>query len=327
MTPRPSDAADSSANRARAATKAPARKGPAKGTPAKRAPRASKTPAVPANRSGTGQRTAKRASHPKRGVARSDRLGSPGSGVLITGGGSGIGRESALALAEVGRPVAIWDVNAEGAEETATLCHDRYGVTADWSVIDVADSAAVATGVPRAAAALGSLGGFVHAAGVSGAMAVDFIDDATWDTTLVVNVRAAAMISKALLEPFRAAGPGSAVVLISSIEGLFGSAMLTAYCASKGAVLGVMRSIGQRFAMEGFRVNAVCPGAVATPMLSPAFEIPGFRQRIEEHTPLQRIATADEIARPIRFLLSDEASFITGAHLTIDGGLTSVTSI
>jgi NAD(P)-dependent dehydrogenase (short-subunit alcohol dehydrogenase family) len=331
MTPGASDAVGSSAIRARAATKAatkaPARKAPAKRTPAKRAPRASKTPAVPANRSATGKRTTKRASHTQRGVARSDRLGSPGTGVLITGGGSGIGRASALALAEVGRPVAIWDLNAEGAEETATLCHDRFGVTADWSEIDVADSAAVEARVPRSAAALGSLGGFVHAAGVSGAMSVDFIDDATWDTTLNINVRAAAMISKALLEPFRAAGPGSAVVLISSVEGLFGSAMLTAYCASKGAVLGVMRSIGQRFAMEGFRVNAVCPGAVATPMLTPAFEIPGFRQRIEEHTPLQRIATPDEIARPIRFLLSDEASFITGAHLTVDGGLTSVTSI
>jgi NAD(P)-dependent dehydrogenase (short-subunit alcohol dehydrogenase family) len=88
-----------------------------------------------------------------------------------------------------------------------------------------------------------------------------------------------------------------------------------------------MRSIGHRFAMEGFRVNAVCPGAVATPMLAPAFEIPGFRRQLEERTPLQRVSTPDEIARPIRFLLSDEASFITGAHLTIDGGLTSVTAI
>jgi NAD(P)-dependent dehydrogenase (short-subunit alcohol dehydrogenase family) len=254
-------------------------------------------------------------------------LGSPNTGVLVTGGGSGIGRETALALAEVGRPVAVWDLNPEGAEETATLCRQRFGVTADWSVIDVADTAAVEAGVPRAAAALGTLGGFVHAAGIGGAMSVDFIDDKLWGRTLDVNLRAAVMISRMLLVPFRLAGPGSAVVLISSVEGLFGSAMLTAYCASKAGVLGVMRSIAHRFATEGFRVNAVCPGAVSTPMLAPAFELPGFREQLEGRTPLGRISTPDEIARPIRFLLSDEASFITGAHLTIDGGLTAVTAV
>jgi NAD(P)-dependent dehydrogenase (short-subunit alcohol dehydrogenase family) len=309
--------------------RAPATKRPARRSPAKRAPRASKTPnkAVPANRGAGANRSTERAPRAKRVPARSDRLGSPGTGVLITGGGSGIGRQTALALAEVGRPVAIWDVDADGAEETATLCHDRFGVTADWSAVDVADSAAIAAGVPQAAAALGSLGGLVHAAGVSGAMAVDDIDDADWDRTLEVNLRAAAMLSKAVMAPFREAGPGSAVVFVSSIEGLFGSWLLTAYCASKGGVLGVMRSIAQRFATEGFRVNAVCPGAVATPMLLPAFEIPGFRERIEERTPLGRIADPEEIARPIRFLLSAEASFITGTYLTIDGGMTSVTAI
>ena len=299
--------------------------------PAKRGTRAAKSPSketVPANRASATKRGTPRAARTKKpSTKRADRLGSPTTGVLITGGGSGIGRETALALAEVGRPVAVWDVNAEGAEETATLCRERHGAIVTWSVVDVTDSAAIEAEVPKAATALGSLGGFVHAAGVSGPMPVDFIDDALWDATLNTNVRAAAMISKALLEPFRVAGPGSAVVLISSIEGLFGSAMLTAYCASKGAVLGVMRSIGHRFAMEGFRVNAVCPGAVATPMLAPAFEIPGFRQQLEERTPLQRVSTPDEIARPIRFLLSDEASFITGVHLTVDGGLTSVTAI
>jgi NAD(P)-dependent dehydrogenase (short-subunit alcohol dehydrogenase family) len=260
-------------------------------------------------------------------VRTGDRLGAPNTGVLITGGGSGIGRETAFALAEVGRPVAIWDVNAEGAEETAAICSDRFGVVADWSVVDVADTRAIELAVPRAAAALGSLGGFVHAAGVSGAMPIDMIDDDVWDSTLDINLRGGVMICRTVMEPFRQAGPGSAVVFISSIEGLFGSLFLTAYCASKGGVLGVMRSIGQRFAMEGFRVNAVCPGAVATPMLAPAFDLPGFREQLEEKTPLGRVSTPDEIARPIRFLLSDEASFITGTHLTVDGGLTSVTAI
>ena len=253
-------------------------------------------------------------------------LGSPATGVLVTGGGSGIGRATALALAEVGRPVAVWDVDGDGAEETAAQCR-AAGVTATAAVVDVADSAGIPGAVAGAAGALGSLGGFVHAAGVSGAATVDDIDDAVWDETLNVNLRAAAIICRHLLGPFRVAGPGSSVVLISSIEGFFGSSVLTAYCASKGGVLGVMRSLAQRFAVEGFRVNAVCPGAVATPMLEPAFALPGFREQIEGRTPLQRISTPDEIARPIRFLLSSEASFITGAHLTVDGGMTAVTAI
>jgi NAD(P)-dependent dehydrogenase (short-subunit alcohol dehydrogenase family) len=156
---------------------------------------------------------------------------------------------------------------------------------------------------------------------------VDTIDDAVWDATLNVNLRAAVMISRLLIDPFRRAGPGSAAVFISSIEGLFGNSILTAYCASKGGVIGVMRSIAQWYAGQGVRVNAVCPGAVETPMLAPAFDIPGYRQQLEERTPLQRIADPGEIARPVRFLLSDEASFITGATLTVDGGMTAVTAV
>jgi NAD(P)-dependent dehydrogenase (short-subunit alcohol dehydrogenase family) len=222
--------------------------------------------------------------------------------------------------------VAVWDIDGPGAEETAVSCRD-LGVSALAAVVDVADSACIADAVVEAVDALGSLGGFVHAAGVSGAATVDDIDDAVWDGTLNVNLRAAAVICRHLLPPFRASGPGSSAVLISSIEGLFRSSMLTAYCASKGGVLGVMRSLVHRYAIEGFRVNAVCPGAVATPMLEPAFAIPGFGEQIEERTPLRRVASPDEIARPIRFLLSSEASFVTGVHLTIDGGMTAVTAI
>jgi NAD(P)-dependent dehydrogenase (short-subunit alcohol dehydrogenase family) len=244
----------------------------------------------------------------------------------VTGGGSGIGREVALALSEVGRPVSIWDLDAERAEDTASRCRD-LGAVAHWSVVDVADTSALESAVGQTVTELGSLGGFVHCAGVAGAAMVDDISDEVWDTTLNVNLRAAAMIARLAIAPFRDAGKGSAAVLVSSIEGLFGNTFLTAYCASKGGVIGVMRSIAQRYASEGFRINAVCPGAVDTPMLAPAFELPGFRDQLEKQTPLGRVSTPDEIARPIRFLLSDEASFITGTTLTIDGGLTSVTAV
>ena len=252
-------------------------------------------------------------------------LGSPSTGVLVTGGASGIGRATAVALAKVGRPVAL-GLDGPGAEETAAHCR-ALGVPAHAAVVDVADSSVVPAGISEAVEAIGPVGGFVHAAGVSGAAAVDDIDDRLWDATLNVNLRPAAVIGRHLLPAFRDTGPGSSVVLVSSIEGLFGSSVLTAYCASKGGVLGLMRSLAQRYAVEGFRVNAVCPGAVATPMLEPALEIPGFRDHVEERTPLRRIAAPAEIAGPIRFLLSDEASFVTGTHLTVDGGMTAVTAI
>ncbi len=207
--------------------------------------------------------------------------------------------------------MALWDIDGPGAEETADRCR-ALGVRAHAALGRRGRLGGGARAVAEAAAALGSLGGFVHAAGVSGAATVDDLDDEIWDATLNVNLRAAAVIARHLLPPFREAGPGSAVVLVSSIEGLFGSSVLTAYCASKGGVLGVMRSLAQRYALEGFRVNAVCPGAVVTPMLEPAFELPGFREQIEERTPLRRIADPAEIAAPIRFLLSSESSFVTG---------------
>jgi NAD(P)-dependent dehydrogenase (short-subunit alcohol dehydrogenase family) len=254
-------------------------------------------------------------------------LGRPGSGVLVTGGASGIGRAAALALAEVGRPVAVWDLDGEAAGEVAAACR-ALGASAWAARVDVADTAALAGAVAETAAALGSLGGLVHAAGVSGAAVVEDLDDATWDATLDVNLRAGAMLCRELLPHLRQAGLGSSVVLVSSIEGHFGSAMLPAYCASKAGVLGLMRSLAQHLAGDGIRVNAVCPGAVDTPMLAPAFELlPGFREQVESRTPLGRVSSPDEIARPIRFLLSDEASFITGAHLTVDGGMTAVTAI
>jgi NAD(P)-dependent dehydrogenase (short-subunit alcohol dehydrogenase family) len=333
-TPRKTTAQQSGA--ARKAAAPGATKAATKVTKAAKAAKAAKVTKVTKAKKSTPPRSATSSAKKARSAAKSvrsrggapiaDRLGSPRSGVLITGGGSGIGRATALALAEVGRPVAIWDINSEGAEETAKVCA-AAGVATDWTAIDVADSVAVGKAVPEAARALGNIGGFVHGAGVAGPMSVDYIDDDLWDSVLNVNVRAAVMIARALIGPFADAGPGSAMVLISSIEGLVGSSMLTAYCASKSSVLGAMRSIGHRMASDGVRVNAVCPGAVATPMLLPALEIPGYRQSIEERTPLGRISMPEEIARPIRFLLSDEASFITGTHLVIDGGMTSITAI
>jgi len=142
------------------------------------------------------------------------------------------------------------------------------------------------------------------------------------EAVLDVNLRAEALIAQEILADLKAA-PGSAIVGISSIEGFVGNAFLPAYCASKARLLGLTRSLAHLLAGDGVRVNAVCPGYIDTPMLhgtAPAEMFEEFRAK----SPMGRLGTAPEVAAAVRFLMSDEASFITGAHLTVDGGMTAV---
>jgi NAD(P)-dependent dehydrogenase (short-subunit alcohol dehydrogenase family) len=211
-------------------------------------------------------------------------LGSPVSGVVVTGGASGIGLATSLALAEVGRPVAVWDLNGEGALRTADACARLHGVPAT----------------------------------------VDDLDPKTWGEVVDVNLRAEALLVRALLPALLHACPGSAVVGISSVEALIGHGVLPAYCSSKAGLLGLTRSLAHALGGDGIRVNAVCPGAVDTPMLAPLLAFEDGRRLLEERIPLRRIATPEEVARAVRFLLSDEASYVHGSYLVVDGGMTAV---
>ena len=249
---------------------------------------------------------------------------SPTTGVVVTGGGSGIGRATCLAVAEVGRPVAAWDVNIEGAEETAALCRKEHGVEAVALEVDVRSQEAVEAAAAETVAALPSVGGLVHAAGVAGPMPIDFTDADTWDAVLDVNLRGQAFAIRALLPALKEAGPGSAVVGIASVEAIVGNGMVPAYCASKSGVLGLTHSMAQRLAIDGIRINAVCPGAVDTPMLAPLLAMPQARKMMEDRIPLHRVADPMEIARVVRFLLSDDASYVHGASIVVDAGMTVV---
>jgi NAD(P)-dependent dehydrogenase (short-subunit alcohol dehydrogenase family) len=247
--------------------------------------------------------------------------------VVVTGGGSGIGRATCLALAEAGRPVAVWDIDAAGARRTARDCVAGHQVAAIGLGVDVADTAALPRAVERSLAAVGAIGGLVHSAGVAGAAPVTAVDDELWDGVLDVNLRAAATLTRALHPALCGAGPGSAIVYVSSIEGFVGNTWLAAYCASKAGLLGLTRSAAHTLGPDGIRVNSVCPGAVDTPLLAPLLAMPGTRESLEQRTPLGRLAQPEDVARAVRFLLSDDAAYVTGTSLVVDGGLTAVAGL
>jgi NAD(P)-dependent dehydrogenase (short-subunit alcohol dehydrogenase family) len=250
-------------------------------------------------------------------------LATPRTGVVVTGGASGIGKACALALAEVGRPVSVWDLDGEGAAATAKEC-DALGVASHAATVDVRELDRIEAAVGPSREALGSVGGLVHAAGMVRPGIPDVIDRDTWDHVMDVNLRAHGLIVSALLPALRDARPGSAVVGISSIEGLIGHGAIPSYTASKHGLIGLTRSLAHRLGQEGIRANAVCPGYIATPMLLPTLTEPGSRERLEATVPLGRLAEPDEVGRVVRFLLSDDASYVTGAAIVVDGGVTAV---
>ena len=251
-------------------------------------------------------------------------LSSPSTPVVVTGGGSGIGREVCRALAEVGRPIAAWDRNGDGAAETAELCA-ALGVATCSATVDVRDTAAIQAALAAPLDALGAVGGLVHAAGVPMGFTPDPLSPEEFDLVLDVNLRAEAVLVRELLPALRDAGPGSGVVGISSIEGLIGHGNIPAYTASKHGLIGLTRSLAARLGPEGIRVNAVCPGYIATPMFLPIVEgNPEARAGFERRIPMGRLGTPDEIARLVRFLLSDDASYMHGAAVVADGGVTAV---
>lgn len=245
------------------------------------------------------------------------RLGDPGTGVVVTGGASGIGRATAHALAAVGRPVALWDINAKGAREEASVISDRYGVRTTGLAVDLRDAQAIAPAAIATREAIGPIGGLVHGAGTAEATGIDGVTPDNWDAGLGLHARALVLTTQAFRDDLRA-HPGSAIVAIASINATLGSGLIPIYSAAKGAIISLVRSMADELAQDGIRINTVSPGLIDTPIVAETkAHLPGhFERRIM----LARYGQAEEVGRAIRFLLSDEASYITATQIVIDGG-------
>lgn len=245
---------------------------------------------------------------------------SAASPVVITGAGSGIGLACATALAASGRDLALWDLDGAGCESLAADLRDEHGIKALGMAVDVADLDAIAAATAASREALGTLGGLVHCAGVSGVGTLEQLDAATWQRVLDINLRALVFAVQAMLPDLKAT-PGAAVVGIASINATLGNRMNPSYSASKGGMLAVVRALADDLADSGIRINTVSPGQIATPMLLQGLQhAPGQQAAFERHILLGRLGEPREVANAVRFLMSDEASYITATELVVDGG-------
>lgn len=248
----------------------------------------------------------------------SPRLGQPATGVILTGGASGIALASARALAAVGRGVALWDVNGAKAAAEAEAISREFGVAAIGITINLMDSSAYEAAIAQSRSHLGTLGGLMHAAGIVDTGSIEGITEESWEAGINTHLRPLALLTKALMADFKA-NSGSAIVGIASINATLGNAINPIYSAAKSGMLGLVRAMADRLGQDGIRINAVSPGQILTPMLQPSVDAlpPGaFERRIL----LGRLGAPEEIARAVRFLLSEEATYITATELVVDGG-------
>jgi NAD(P)-dependent dehydrogenase (short-subunit alcohol dehydrogenase family) len=243
---------------------------------------------------------------------------------LITGAGSGIGREAALLFAKEGAKVVAVDMNDAAGKETAAAI-EKDGGRAVFVHADVSRSADVEAMIAAAKKTYGRLNVLFNNAGIFPANdgSVLETDEKTWDLVLSVNLKGVFLGCKYGIPAMLETGGGS-IVNTASFVALMGSATpQIAYTASKGGVLALTREIAVEFARSGIRVNAICPGPVDTPLLQELFSDPTRRARRLVHIPMGRLAQAKEVAQAALFLASDDSSYVNGAAFTVDGAITA----
>ena len=242
--------------------------------------------------------------------------------VVVTGAATGIGRATALHLLTEGARVALWDRNRDALNEALAVFgdHAAAAVTID---ADVSSAASVQAAFAQTAQTLGGVDAAFNNAGIGApSVPIEQIDEADYDAVLGVNLKGVWLCMREQIRHFKAQG-GGVIVNNASVAGLVALATQAAYGAAKHGVIGLTKVATIEGAAAGIRVNAICPGAVMTPILA-HLEQAGIDQRaLASMSPQNRIADPAEIARVVAFLLSDASSFITGAAVPVDGGWTA----
>jgi NAD(P)-dependent dehydrogenase (short-subunit alcohol dehydrogenase family) len=243
---------------------------------------------------------------------------------IITGGGSGIGREAALLFAREGARVVVADVN-DGTGEATVADVKGAGGEALYVHADVAKATEVEGMVRAAEQTFGKLDVIMNNAGIfpDADGSVADTSEEVWDLVMRVNLKGVFFGCKYAIPAMLRAGGGS-IVNVASFVALMGAAVpQIAYTASKGGVLSMTREIAVEFARKNVRANALCPGPVDTPLLASILSDPAKRRRRLVHVPPGRFAQPREIASAALFLASDESSYVNGATFTVDGGITA----
>ncbi len=247
-----------------------------------------------------------------------------GKVAVITGAASGIGRGSALCLAQEGAAVVAADLNSQGGETVISEIASAGG-RAVFQHTDVSSEPAIKSAVERAVKEYGRLDIMFNNAGLVGAVGpIEAISADDWDRTIAVLLRSVFLGIKYAVEPMRKAGGGS-IISTSSVASFLPSPNGAAYAASKGAVISLTRAAALQLGRDRIRVNCICPGVIATPIWGgiPGMEDPAvLEQALGNAQTIPRVGKPEDIANMVLFLASDESQWVTGQAMIVDGGLT-----
>ena len=244
-----------------------------------------------------------------------------GKAILVTGGGSGIGRATSLLIAKQGAKVMIADYVPEGALKTVAMIKEAGG-TADCIAADVSVTKQVEAMVAKTVETYGRIDGAYNNAGIEGKMGTDTAtsDEANFDRTIAINLKGVWLCMKYEIPQMLKQG-GGAIVNTASIAGLVGFEGNSAYNASKHGVIGLTKTAALEYAQKNIRVNCVCPGVINTPMVARIVDSGMMNEQdLAVGEPIGRMGQPSEIGEGVVWLLSDASSFVTGHSMVIDGG-------